>query len=150
MKIVFRKISNEEHSVHIMRSDGSTDSAILNSRSFLRHDLAHLAVESEVPLIRGYWGSVAAGASLTGLEIRGPDIATAESLSGPVQTLMRVEADEGAYFAILLKIRPDLATTELASRIREKGRQLQGHWKATAFGGEMVTEWDDSLSNAQP
>ena len=41
MKIVFKKISNEEHVVKVFRRDNSTEEAILNSRSFLRHDFAH-------------------------------------------------------------------------------------------------------------
>lgn len=61
MDIIFTKISDEQHSVTVRRTDDSEDSTVLNSRSFLRHDLAHLAVESEVPLTKGFWGCVAAG-----------------------------------------------------------------------------------------
>lgn len=141
MEILFTKLSNEEHSLRIRRADGSTEESILNSRSFLRHDLAHFAVETEVPLEKGFWGSVAEGASLAGTDIKGPDIATAEALSGPVQTLMRVEAETEKYMYVLQRVRPQSATNELAARIREKGRQLQGHWKATPYGESMTLEW---------
>lgn len=86
--------------MQVRRADGSEESGVLNSRSFLRHDLAHLAVETQMPLARGYWGSVADGAKLNGLEIRGPDIMLAEKLSGPVQTLMRIEAIEAEQHAV--------------------------------------------------
>lgn len=141
MEIAFRKISEQEHRVQIRRTDGSEESILLNSRSFLRHDLAHLAVETQVPLARGYWGSVANGAALSGLDIRGPDIMLVEKLSGPVQTLMQIEASDEEFYATLVRIRPELITTELASRIREHGRKLQGHWKGTAFGKEMLVTW---------
>lgn len=146
MEIVFTKLSDEEHSVRIERADGSVDSLKLNSRSFLRHDLAHLAVESEVPLASGYWGKVARGASLSGSEMRGPDILLAESLAGPVQTLMRTEASEEVFYSTLVRIRPELATQELATRIREAGRKFEGHWKGTPYRAEMRLEWDESLS----
>lgn len=145
MEIVFGKISSDEHSVRVIRADGSEDFTRLNSRSFLRHDLAHLAVEIETPISRGYWGSVAAGASLAGTEIRGPDILIAESLAGPAQTLMRVEASDAEFFASLSRIRPELISKDVAGRIREKGRQLQGHWRATPFGGEMKLHWQEAL-----
>ncbi len=36
----------------------------LDTRSFLHHDLVHLAVEGELGLDGGFWGNVAAGSSL--------------------------------------------------------------------------------------
>jgi len=141
MDILITKISDQQHSLRICRLDNSAEEAILNSRSFLRHDLAHLAVEMEVPLTRGYWGSVATGASLSGMDIRGQEIVIAEALSGPLQTLMRMEADIDEYSDILQRIQPELATEDLATRIWSRARQLQGHWKATWFGGEMAIHW---------
>ncbi|MDA1369686.1 MAG: hypothetical protein O2971_02855 [Proteobacteria bacterium] len=64
-----------------------------DSRRFLRHDLALLAVEGEIPLHGGYWGSVAAGHLGDGKAMRGRDIILAESPAGPIQILMRIEAD---------------------------------------------------------
>lgn len=147
MEITFEKISDEEHGVRIRRDDGSEEASVLNSRSFLRHDMAHLAVETELPIALGYWGSVARGASLSGLEIRGPDIVLAESLAGPVQTLMRVEADEDKFYRTLNYIIPRLATRDLACRIRERGRRLQGHWRGTPYGEEMLLTWNDGLTD---
>ena len=146
MKIVFTKLSDIEHSVRVVRNDGSVDSSVLNSRSFLRHDLAHFAVETELPITAGYWGTVANGAPLAGNEFSGPDIAKAESLAAPIQTLMRLEANEERYFAVLAHVVPDLATEELAARIKERVRKLLGHWKATAYGENMEFEWDKDFS----
>ncbi len=146
MDIAFKKLSEQEHEVRICRADGSIDSAILNSRSFLRHDLAHLAVETQLSLARGYWGSVASGAALDGMEIRGPDIILAEKLAGPVQTLMRIGANDAQFYTALARILPELITPELASRIREHGRKLQGHWQGTVFGDEMQVIWQVPLS----
>ena len=61
MQIDFHKTSDDEHTLQVRQADGSNERAALNSRSFLRHDLAHFAVELEVPLNEGYWGSVARG-----------------------------------------------------------------------------------------
>ena len=143
MNIIFSKISDQEHAVRIVRADNSEDSGVLNSRSFLRHDFAHLAVESEIPIVHGYWGSVANGAPLSGAGISGPDIELAESLAGPVQTLIRMDADQNGFFSIIRQIQPELASQELAARIRERCRRLNGHWKATPYGSEMTLDWDE-------
>ncbi|NKB35227.1 MAG: hypothetical protein GKR91_19190 [Pseudomonadales bacterium] len=146
MKIVFTKMSDDEHAVRVIRTDGSEDSSVLNSRSFLRHDLAHFAVESELRIARGYWGSVAQGTALAGSNFSGSDIAKAESLAGPIQTLMRLEENEDKYLSLLERVLPEAATNDLAARIRDRVLKLLGHWKATPFGGDMEFEWDENIS----
>ncbi len=143
MEILFKKISDQEHALTVRRPDGSSESVILNSRSFLRHDLAHLAVELELPLTGGFWGSVANGAALGGEEfVAGTDIALAESLAGPIQTLLRTKADTEQFLGVLNRVCPERASWDLAARIRERGRRLQGHWQATPYGEDMLVRWD--------
>lgn len=145
MDILFTKLSDQQHRLTIRRHDGSEESAELNSRSFLRHDLAHLAVELEVPLARGFWSQIAAGAALDSKKFAG-DIKLAESLAGPVQTLMRIKAGKEQFLNVLQQVQPALASDDLAGRIRERGRQLQGHWQATAFGEDMHLIWPENRS----
>jgi hypothetical protein len=57
--IALGKISNQPHAVTVTRDDGSSQTIELDSRDFLRHDLAHLAFEMEAGLRDGAWGSVA-------------------------------------------------------------------------------------------
>jgi len=148
MDILFTKISDQEHALTVRRQDGSTDSVVLNSRSFLRHDLAHLAVELELPLARGFWGSVAKGQALGGKEFKGgPELALAEALSGPVQTLLRTKADSEPFLDVLNRICPEKASWDLAARIRERGRRLQGHWQATPYGDDMRVRWEERELN---
>ena len=149
MKIVFVKTSDDEHTVKVIRCDNSTEEAVLNSRSFLRHDFAHLAIEMEIPLSAGYWGSVAAGAALDGKSLAGREIAIAESLAGPIQTLIRSNSGIGAYQDILDKMQPQLASRNLAKRIHERARQLLGNWRATAYGSEMTIDWPIPESTCQ-
>lgn len=144
MDILFSKISDQEHALTIRRQDGSTESVVLNSRSFLRHDLAHLAVELELPLSGGFWGLVAGGAALGGEEFKGgPDLALAESLAGPIQTLLRTKADSEQFLDVLNRVCPDRASWDLAARIRERGRRLQGHWQATPYSDDMLVRWEE-------
>jgi hypothetical protein len=92
MRIAFAKISDERHGVKISRTDGTAESVELESRGFLRHDLAHFAIELGLPIRKGYWGCVSSGASLTGAGAAGREAQLAETLAGPIQTLMRMNA----------------------------------------------------------
>lgn len=142
MRIVFTKISDHRHAVAITRADGTSERLELESRSFLRHDLAHFAIELELPIRGGYWGCVAAGASLTGDGVAGRDAQLAESLAGPIQTLFTTQAGPEAYARLLGKSAPG-AGDDLAERVHERIRRLRGHWKATPYGGDMALAWPD-------
>ena len=144
MEIRFKKLSDVEHELTVVRSDGSLENRVRDNRSFLRHDLAHLAVEMEVPIRLGYWGSVAKGAALDGMSIRGPDIGTAERLSVMVQGLMRQESEDPAqFYAVLHPLKDGIVTRDIATRICARCRELRGHWRATAFGNTMVLQWPE-------
>jgi hypothetical protein len=141
MEIVFCKVSDDRHVVRVRRDDGTSDSVELDSRSFLRHDLAHYAVESELGLSEGIWGSVARGGSLAGPGLDGDDMALAELISGPAQTMMRTKADAVDIEQVLSHVAPWLSTPELAQRLHERLRALAGHWAATPYGADMVLQW---------
>jgi hypothetical protein len=141
VEISFCKLSDDRHAVRVMRDDGTSDSVELDSRSFLRHDLAHHAVESELGLSGGVWGSVARGGSLAGPGLDGDDMALAELISGPAQTMMRTKADAAEIEEVLSRVAPWLATSELAQRLHGRLRALAGHWAATPYGGEMILHW---------
>ena len=141
MQITFGRLSDHEHSVEVVRDDGSTDRVVLASKDFLRHDLAHLALELEVGLGDGVWGSVARGGRLDGDGIDGADVAVAERAAGRLQTLMRTEAGVADYDEMLAATMPEVANRELAERLHERARQLIGHWNATPHGHTMTVEW---------
>ena len=143
MQISFLKVSDDRHVVSVVRDDGSSDRVELETRSFLRHDLAHYAVEVELGLEHGVWGSVAAGGSLSGEGLDGADMGLAESLAGPMQTMMRIAANVEEIRAVLTTVAPTLDTTsgDLAKRIHERLRRLAGHWNATGYGKTMQLDF---------
>lgn len=143
MRIVFTKLSDESHRVTVARCDGTEESVEVESRSFLRHDLAHYAIELELPIHRGFWGCVAAGASLSGQGVTGRDAQLAESLAGPIQTLFRTDAGPDAYAQALGGLLPAGGHRDLPARVHERIRQLRGYWKATPYGGRMELGWPE-------
>jgi hypothetical protein len=141
VRIVFRRVSNTRHAVEVVRKDGSSDLVELDSKDFLRHDLAHLALEIEAPLVDAVWGSVARGGRLDGSGLDGRGVAVAERVAGRLQTIMRTEGSSRDVFEALRAAVPELATDDLAARIHARARALTGHWKATRFGEEMTVDW---------
>jgi hypothetical protein len=143
MKVAFVKLSDQHHTVRVERNDGTNQSVELDSRSFLRHDLAHFAVELELELTAGVWGSVAAGGSLSGGELDGADMDLAETISGPMQTMMRTGADAQEIHDVLARVAPEVGSLEVAQRLHARLRSLAGQWAATPYRGEMTVEWPE-------
>ena len=141
MEVRFTKLSDARHSVDATRVDGSTDRVEVDSRSFLNHDFAHLAVEAELELEHGFWGSVAAGAPLAGVGLEGDEISLAERLAGPVQTLLRVGAGAAEIQAALANLAPDIVGDQTGAGVHEQLRRLVGQWRATPYRREMVISW---------
>src|SRR5690606_41043988 len=116
VRVVFVKLSDRRHVVRVERVDGTSESVELDSRSFLRHDLAHLAVELELELSGGVWGSVACGGSLSGTGLDGADMSIAETVSGPMQTMMRTGADANEIESMRRRVAPEGAAPGVAGR----------------------------------
>lgn len=150
MRIVFAKISDERHSVTVTRADGTSERVEVDTRGYLRHDLAHFAIELELPIRKGFWGCVASGASLAGEGVAGRDAQLAESLAGPIQTLFRVDADRAAYVELLASVAAASGSPDLPTRVHERIRQLRGRWKATPYGGEMTLDWPEEPNPSGP
>ena len=143
VKVVFGKVSDLRHTVRVERNDGSAESVELDSRSFLNHDLAHFATELQLGLGDGVWGSVARGGSLSGAGLDGADMAVAESVSGPMQTMLRTKATAAEIREVLVQVAPEFGTPEIAGELHARLRSLSGHWAATPYGGEMELHWPE-------
>jgi hypothetical protein len=144
VRVVFLKVSDQRHVVRVERRDGTVEAVELDSRSFLNHDLAHFATEIELGLIGGVWGSVARGGSLTGDGLDGSDMALAETVSGPMQTMLRTRASAEEIRDVLVRVAPEVDADAVAERLHTRLRALAGHWASTPYGGEMELTWPDT------
>lgn len=114
----------------------------LDTRSFLVHDLAHYAAEAEAGLLGGFWGLTAAGAdprALVAFDGAGGELAVAEALSAPLQSLWHGRMEPGLYEALAAAHVP--AAAGFAERALERMRTVMGAWRATPFGGALELEW---------
>jgi hypothetical protein len=142
-------ISPTHHRLAIQRADGSTESRALETRSCLRHDLVHFALETEAGLTRSFWGLLARGtayADLTGEQLveQGAEIAATERVVGALQGALEADLDPAAFvasFGAALRTMdeepPAWLTADLVARVRDRMRRLEGHWRATRHGTAM-------------
>jgi hypothetical protein len=156
MRIAFRKVTDERHELSIVRDDGARETVPCETRSYLTHDLLHYAVEREARLEVGFWGTLAAGATLARMNDRtqpAPSASPGElavieqvvgALSGTLKGRSPAELVGGLrrFAASVGTTAPAWLTEELVVGVNGRMRGLLGHWRATPRGGEMVLAWD--------
>jgi hypothetical protein len=155
MRIGFRKLTDERHELAIVRDGGAREAVECETKSLLVHDFLHYAVELEAGLHIGFWGTLAAGATLAHMNDRtrppptaAPDeLAVVEqfvgALSGTVkgQPPGEVVAGIHRYAAALGKAAPVWLTEDLVMAVNDRMRRLLGQWRATSYGEELVLSW---------
>lgn len=67
----------------------------------------------------------------------------AETISGPMQTMMRTGADVQEIRGVLARVAPEMGSLELAQRLHARLRCLAGRWAATPYRGAMTLEWPE-------
>jgi hypothetical protein len=155
VQIVFRKRTDERHVLEIVRDDGRREQVECETRSFLQHDLLHYATESEAQVEHGFWGRLAAGATLAELndkERQGslydhPDMLVVEQIVGALTGAIRGRSPDDVV-AGLRRLgeaqsipMPAWLAPALVERVQARMRALLGQWKATRFGAEMALPW---------
>ena len=157
MRILLTKLSDRQHALEIIRTDGSREANELVTREALFHDFLHFSVETSLPTQRGFWGTLACGKTMADLNDR-----SGESVKGNVDTLYSVEGIVGMLTNVV-----ELPTEQAFARLRwfsesqqqalpawctesfvvataQRMRALLGQWKATPFGESMEMEWPEA------
>lgn len=154
MFIRFRKVSDEQHELGISRDGWSWESVECETRSYLTHDLLHYAVEVEAGVQAGFWGRLAAGATLAEMDDRarsmGQEMATIEQVVGALTVGVKgksaAEVVSGmSRFALSLGTTlPPWLTETFVLAVQERMRQLLGHWKGTPRGATLELTWQSA------
>ena len=170
MRILLRKISDQQHELAIVREgfaregfaregfardSGAGESVVCETRSYLRHDLLHYAVEAEARIEGGFWGSLARGRTLAEMNDRArmppgsdaAEIATVEQVVGVLSGAAKgrstadVVAAVERYGAATDGPVPAWLTEPFVAAVQERLRGLLGAWKATPYGETMALDW---------
>ena len=157
MDILLTKLTNDRHRLDIVRRDGSRESATLETRSYLLHDLLHLAVETEAGLNSGFWGCLARGRTLADMNDRSGQAmgdASAELLAVEQIVGVLTSAAKGAPASEVLaalvrwteaegRALPPWLDSSFIMRVQARLRTLMGHWRGTGHGQTMTVEWSE-------
>ncbi|XDD49166.1 hypothetical protein AB3N59_12115 [Leptospira sp. WS92.C1] len=146
MKLHWIKVNNSSHILRIIRDSSSTEEIILETKSYLIHDLMHYCVESVGNFQNAFWGSLEKGKTLADLADRqnppsDPELQIVESIVGPMQSLWKKSIDEKIVFERLQEISILSDPSLLIQTIHSKMDAVWGKWRSTKFGETMELIW---------
>jgi hypothetical protein len=154
MRILLRKLSDERHELGISRDPTSWETVECETRSYLMHDFLHYSVEVEAGVQSGFWGRLAAGATLAEMNDRtrsmGDEMAAIEQVVGALTPGVRgrsaaeVVAAMNRFASSLGSTMPSWLTESFVLAVQERMRQLIGRWKATPRGSVLDLTWPES------
>lgn len=158
MKIYLKGLSNTHHQLRIVREDGSEEHAKLETKTFLFHDLLHLAAESVAGIEGGFWGLLASGSSFESLSGEGmkmdqffvpkTELECMEVLTGGLTGIWKAH-EQGGPTDFDLKIffknygvePPSYLTDTYADETIALLKRLLGQWRSTPFGETLQLTW---------
>jgi hypothetical protein len=154
MRIAFRKLTDERHELAISRDPGSWETVECETRSYLTHDLLHYAVEVEAGVQSGFWGRLAAGATIAEMNDRtrpmDDEMAAIEQVVGALTASVKgrsaaeVIAGMNRFASSLGASLPRWLTEGFVLAVQKRMRQLLGRWKATPRGSVLDLTWPES------
>lgn len=149
LRVTLTRVSSTHHTFAYALPDGRGETLMLETKSFLLHDLLHFAVESEANLRDSFFGKLARSDSygaLTGPGVRyDGEIGVTEKIVGGLTGYLKTDQPPEVFLGALRnwtdatgETVPAWLTADFVVRIKERLRQLQGEWKALPFGQSMT------------
>jgi hypothetical protein len=169
MEITFTKTGERTYEILVLRDDGLTLRVRTPDKPLkIPHDMAHYVVEREMNFERGFWGSIAAGAVFSTMQVvsgRQPPHAAERSVA-LIKASYREQAVAELYVAVLQSVaregkeqdrryvsscldevwrpfrwlRPPV-TTEDAVRVCRALREAESLWTALPIGESIKVIW---------
>lgn len=176
MQITFKCGEERTYSITVLRNDKVLVAIKTHDRvKFIPHDLAHLIVERELGLHRGFWGKVADGAMFDGMVVisgrLSPDAAKRSrlALKDEEQLGTRAEVLVAAFVQLArdpvrqwsetlaflndqwrpLRSAPVVWERAQVDRLCSQLRDAAAAWQKLAPGNELVLEWKTPSYNAK-
>ena len=146
----FTRVSPADHRFEYLRPDATGEAIVMDTKSFLFHDLLHFAVETQAGLRGSFYGLLAKVGGYEELRVAGGmalggEIAITERVVGALTGgLADEDLDADAFVGRVTQFldvyeerAPRWFTPQFVLAVKERMRRLQGQWKATAFGQTM-------------
>jgi hypothetical protein len=142
MKIDFKKVNVSNHEMEIVRSDYSTEKTILDTKTYLLHDICHFFVEKELNTLDGFWGMLSQGYQLEQLFGKTNHLTeklrVIEFIVGGTQSVYSKHMDESEFWNYIKAVDLKISGTEFLKRVIPPIEDFMNRWKFLPIGDSMT------------
>lgn len=171
MEIVFVRSEHRRVPSVVTRGDGVRLSVpVFGPLEPMPHDLVHFAVERELGLREGFWGSVAAGAIFDGMHVLGGrqrphahersravlkanqrGVPFAELLVELAVRVLKGERLENAPLPLDFPLAHTRADRDaFIQRMRPAVEEMHDRWRGVPLGATLTVQWPERLRRSDP
>lgn len=157
MQVRFTKTTPTHHQFEIVRTDGSHEEILLETKSFMPHDLIHFAYEREAGCKNSFYGLLAAGKTFAEMDDRtlmsnpalvDSEMVLTEKIVGPLTAYLGTDIPEEAFLDMLKnmfeasgKEVPSHITPSFLISLKKNYRALIGEWNSLPHHTKMEILW---------
>ena len=142
MKIDFKKVNVSNHEMEIVRSDNSSEKTMLDTKTYLLHDICHFFVEKELNTLDGFWGMLSKGYRLEQLFGKTNHLTEKlriiESIVGGTQSVYSKHMDESEFWNYIKAVDFDLKDTGFLEKVIPRIEDFMSRWMFLPIGNSMT------------
>ena len=144
MQIEIRKKHSNQHAYTLTRHNGTKETIVLDTKTYLLHDICHFVVEKQLQYPKGFWGMLAQGHTFHALfgkdNPQTTELRFIEQIVGPVQSVHSghiPKQDLGLYLNHLDFTLPGPILDSILTEVKT----IMAHWKNLDTGQQLTLEW---------
>jgi len=138
MKIELKKINVSNHELKIVRSDKTSEKTVLDTKTYLLHDICHFYVEKELKTFDGFWGMLAQGYQIEQLFGKTNQLTEKlriiECIVGGTQSVYSKHMDESGFWNYIKAVDFNLSDNEFLVKVIPRINEFMDQWKYLPVG----------------
>ena len=142
MEIYLKRINASHHELSIVRTDKTTEHIMLNTKTYLLHDVCHFYVEQILEIDDGFWGMLAQGYRIEQLSGKTNQLTEQlrliECIVGGVQSVYSKHMDQAGFWNYMQTVDYDIADTSFLEKVIPQINKFMNRWNYLP-AGQTVT-----------
>lgn len=142
MKIELKKVNVSNHELKIMRSDKTSEEAVLDTKTYLLHDICHFYVEKELQTVDGFWGMLSQGYQMEQLFGKTNQLTEKlriiECIVGGAQSVYSNHMDESGFWTYIELVDFDLSDDKFLEKVIPRITDFMNQWKFLSIGTALT------------
>lgn len=145
MKIEFKKINASSHELKIIRDDLRSESTVLDTKTYMLHDICHFYVEKSLNTPDGFWGMLSRGYQINQLFGKTNQLTeklrVIEYIVGGTQSVFSKYMNETEFWSYIQAINYDLSDKNFIENVIPRINEFMEKWNYLPIGQTVTLDY---------